>query len=127
MDPPLDWLQWFAVSLPVSAISILLIWLLLLASYRPARLPEGLEDGGGEGGTLEIKPIRPSRDRFTKTQWFVSAVCVLTIALWCVEHEIESWVGDMGVIALVPVIAFFATGVLKKVGLLYCLALEYSY
>jgi phosphate transporter len=115
MDPPLDWLQWFAVSLPVSAISIVFIWLLLLTAYRPARLPDGLEEGAGGSNTLEIKPIRSSRERFSGTQWFVSAVCLLTIVLWCVEHEIEGIFGDMGVIALIPVIAFFGTGVLKKV------------
>lgn len=30
------------------------------------------------------------------------------------EHSIEDWVGDMGVIALIPILAFFSTGVLKK-------------
>lgn len=31
------------------------------------------------------------------------------------ETEIEEYVGDMGVIAIIPIVAFFATGVLKKV------------
>ncbi|KAF9020733.1 hypothetical protein BDZ89DRAFT_1138482 [Hymenopellis radicata] len=43
MYPPLDWGKWFAVAQPVSAISIILIWGLLLASYRPARSPDGEE------------------------------------------------------------------------------------
>lgn len=30
------------------------------------------------------------------------------------EHGIEEYVGDMGVIALIPILAFFSTGVLKK-------------
>jgi len=107
MDPPMDWSQWFVVSLPVSAISIILIWLLLLASYKPARSPDG-------EGDIEIKAIRPTRESFTLKQYWVSFVCITTIALWCVEHEIEHFVGDMGVIAIIPVVAFFATGVLKK-------------
>lgn len=109
MDPALDWGKWFGVALPVSAISIVLIWLLLLVSYRPSRSPDG-------EGELEIKPIRPTRDPFTFKQYWVCFVCLATIALWCVEHEIESWVGDMGIIAIVPIVAFFSTGVLKKVG-----------
>ncbi len=108
MDPPLDWAKWFAVALPVSAISLLLIWGLLLASYRPAESPDG-------DGEIEIKTIRPTREAFTAKQYWVSFVCLFTIALWCVAHEIEHYVGDMGVIALIPVIAFFSTGVLKKV------------
>ena len=49
-------------------------------------------------------------------QYWVAFVTIVTIAFWCVEHEIEDYVGDMGVIALFPIVAFFSTGVLKKVG-----------
>ncbi|TBU27768.1 Sodium/sulfate symporter [Dichomitus squalens] len=107
MEPPLDWGSWFAVSLPVSAISIVLIWLLLLAAYRPARSPTG-------DGDITIKPIRPARERFSAKQWWVTFVCLLTIALWCVAHSIQEYIGDMGVIAIIPIVAFFSTGVLKK-------------
>jgi len=107
MDPPIDWLRWFAVALPVSAVSIVLIWLLLLASYRPGMTPDGSE--------LEIKPIRASRERFTLKQYWVTFVCLVTIGLWCIELTIVEWVGDMGVIAIIPILAFFSTGVLKKV------------
>ncbi|KAF9021958.1 Sodium/sulfate symporter [Hymenopellis radicata] len=107
MDPPLDWGKWFAVALPVSAISIILIWGLLLASYRPARSPDG-------EGDIEIRTVRPTREPFTAKQYWVTFICLFTIALWCVAHEIEDIIGDMGVIALIPIVAFFSTGVLKK-------------
>ncbi|KAG6828999.1 hypothetical protein H0H92_005976 [Tricholoma furcatifolium] len=112
MDPPLDWARWFAVALPVSAISIVLIWALLLFSYRPARSPD-------DDGEIEIRHIRPTREPFTHKQWWVTIVCLVTIGLWCVAHEIEEYIGDMGVIALIPIVAFFSTGVLKKVGVKY--------
>ena len=113
MHPQLDWLQWFEVALPVSFISVILIWLLLLLSYRPGTTADGEE--------LEIKAIRPTREPFTLKQWWVTFVCIFTIALWCIEHEIEEWVGDMGVIALIPIVAFFSTGVLKKARIRLCL------
>ncbi|OCH89601.1 Sodium/sulfate symporter [Obba rivulosa] len=106
MDEPLDWARWFAVALPVSATSILLIWALLLVSYHPTHT--------GDGEELEIKPIRPPREPFSFTQWWVSLVCLLTIALWCVAHAIQDIVGDMGVIAILPIVVFYSTGVLKK-------------
>ncbi|KAG8819435.1 low-affinity phosphate transporter [Serendipita sp. 400] len=106
MDPPLDWLEWFSVALPVSGLSIILIWLFLLLSYKPGRTADGT--------TLEIKPIRASKEKFTFRQYWVSFVCVVTIGLWCVEHSIEEWVGDMGLVAIIPIVAFFSTGVLKK-------------
>jgi phosphate transporter len=108
MVPRLDWTSWFVVSLPVSFLSIFLIWVLLLLSYRPERSPDG-------EGFLEIKAIRPTKEGFTGRQWWVTGVCVVTIGGWCVEGVIEEWVGDMGVVAIVPIVAFFGTGVLKKV------------
>lgn len=113
MDPSLDWLGWFAVSIPVSGVSIILIWLLLLASFNPGKTIDG-ED-------LTIKPIRPTRERFTAKQYYVSFVCILTIGLWCFEHKLEYLVGDMGIIAIIPILAFFGTGVLKKVSPSYLL------
>ena len=108
MEPQPDWGSWFAVALPVSSISIILIWLLLLVSYKPARAPDG-------DGEIEIRAIRPTRESFTLKQYWVCVVCLVTIGLWCVEHKIKDTVGDMGIIAIIPIVAFFATGVLKKV------------
>jgi phosphate transporter len=115
MDPKIDWASWFAVALPVSAISIILIWWLLLVSYKPARSPDG-------EGDIEIKAIRPTKEPFTVKQYWVIFVCLFTIGLWCIEHTIDEYVGDMGVIALLPVVLFFSTNVLKKVSNLCLLA-----
>jgi len=114
MDPKIDWLEWFAVAIPVSVISIVLIWLLLLISYRPSKTLDG--------EPLEIRPVRASKEKFNLKQWWVTLVCLVTIGLWCVERGIEDWVGDMGVIAVIPVVAFFATGVLKKVSIWDCVS-----
>jgi len=115
MDPKIDWASWFAVALPVSAVSIILIWWLLLVSYQPARSPDG-------EGDIEIKAIRPTKEPFTIKQYWVIFVCLFTIGLWCIEHTIQEFVGDMGVIALIPVVLFFSTNVLKKVSNLSLLA-----
>lgn len=101
MRPPPTWGQWFFVAIPVGVVSLLLIWLLLLVSFRPSR------------GT-SIVPIRPVREGFTPTQWFVTAVSVATIALWCASHQLDDVFGDMGVIAIIPMVLFFGLGVLTK-------------
>lgn len=106
MDDELDWGQWFAVALPVSVVSIILIWLLLLVSYRPSYTIDG--------ELLEIKEIRASKDSFTIQQYWVTFVCIATIVLWLIEKRIESTIGDMGIIAIIPIVAFFSTGVLRK-------------
>ena len=101
MRPEPSWGAWFFVALPVCIFSILLIWLLLLVTFQP-----------GKGTT--IVPIRPMKDGFTGVQWFISIVTLATIGLWCVTHQIERTFGDMGVVAIIPLVLFFGTGILTK-------------
>jgi phosphate transporter len=107
MDPRVDWGRWFIVALPVSAVSIVLIWMLLLVSYQPGVTPRG--------DALEIKAIRATREGFNRRQAYVAFVCIFTIGLWCFERAIEGYIGDMGIIAVIPIVAFFGTGILTKV------------
>ncbi|KAL7275052.1 low-affinity phosphate transporter [Rhizina undulata] len=96
-----SWGAWFFVALPVCVVSILIIWVLLLISFKP-----------GKGTT--IMTIRPVKDKFTGVQYFISLTTFVTIALWCVSHQLENVFGDMGVIAIIPLVLFFGTGVLTK-------------
>jgi phosphate transporter len=101
MPEPVGWGTWFFIALPVCIISILLIWVLLLVTFHPGR------------GTTII-PIRPVKDKFTGVQWFITIVTLGTIGLWCVSHQLEYALGDMGVIAILPIVLFFGTGILTK-------------
>ncbi|KAL4918293.1 SPX domain-containing protein [Aspergillus aurantiobrunneus] len=101
MYPSISWGSWFFVSLPVCIISILLIWVLLLATFRPGR-------------DTTIVPIRPLKDQFSGIQYFISVVTLTTIGLWCGSHQLEHIFGDMGVIAIIPIVLFFGTGILNK-------------
>ncbi|KMQ46581.1 Alpha/Beta hydrolase fold [Trichophyton rubrum] len=101
MDPAISWGTWFFIALPICILSILGIWVLLLITFNPSR------------GTT-IVPIRSVKDKFTGIQWFITIVTVGTICLWCVSHQLESTFGDMGVIAILPLVLFFGTGILTK-------------
>ncbi|KAI0020375.1 SPX domain-containing protein [Xylariomycetidae sp. FL0641] len=101
MEPAPTWGQWFFVVIPVGIVSICLIWVLLLVTFQP-----------GKGTT--IVPIRPVKEQFTALQWFVSFVCIGTIGLWCASHTLEGTFGDMGVIAILPIVTFFGIGILTK-------------
>lgn len=101
MSPVPSWGIWFFIALPVCIITILLIWILLLVSFRPGR------------GTT-IVPIRPMKDKLNGVQYYIIFVTFLTIALWCVSRKLESVFGDMGVIAIIPLVLFFGTGILTK-------------
>jgi phosphate transporter len=107
MNPPLSWLEWFAISIPVSACSVLAIWAFLHVNYKWE-------------SDLTIPKMRPNTDSLSKTHYFVLVVSALTIALWCAEKSIEGSVGDMGIIAIIPLLAFFGTGILSKVSQPMC-------
>lgn len=101
MKPAPTWLQWFFIVIPVGVVSLVLIWLLLVASFQPGK------------GTV-IQPIRPLKEKFTGVQWFVTIVTLATIGLWCASHQLEGVFGDMGVIAIIPIVLFFGIGILTK-------------
>ncbi|KAF7597071.1 low-affinity phosphate transporter [Aspergillus hancockii] len=101
MHPSISWGTWFFVALPVCIICIFLIWGLLVFTFHPGR------------GTT-IVPIRPVKDKFSGVQWFISIVTLFTIGLWCGSHQLEHIFGDMGVIAIIPMVLFFGTGILNK-------------
>ncbi|KAJ1969742.1 low-affinity phosphate transporter [Dispira parvispora] len=102
MDPNPNWGQWFAVALPVSLACDILIWLFLLFVYKPADT------------TPAVHQARYVHEPFKKTQWFIIGVTCATIVLWCVESAIRGTVGHMGVIAVLPLLLFFGTGILTK-------------
>jgi di/tricarboxylate transporter len=54
------------------------------------------------------------KDRFSGVHWFISIVTVATIVLWCISHRLEDVFGDMGVVAIIPMVLFFGTGILTK-------------
>lgn len=50
-------------------------------------------------------------------QYFIIVVTVITVGLWCAEKALEDWVGSIGMVALLPVVVFFGTGLLTTSGL----------
>ncbi|KAF9572093.1 low-affinity phosphate transporter [Mortierella alpina] len=102
MDPAPSWLEWFLISLPVCLVCDLAIWALLLWTYQPS------------ANTPTLSTIRSTKDPWTKTQLFVCGVTIVTIVLWCVESRLDWLFGDMGLIAIIPLLAFFGTGILSK-------------
>ncbi|EPB83339.1 hypothetical protein HMPREF1544_09929 [Mucor circinelloides 1006PhL] len=102
MNPAPSWAEWFIISIPLCIIGNLIIWLWLLYNYNP------------EKHTPQIHTIRANSDPINATQIYVILVTLVTILLWCLAHSYEHIFGDMGVIAILPLIAFFGTGLLTK-------------
>jgi phosphate transporter len=102
INPPPSWSQWFLIAIPVCILLDFCIWGILLLFFRPQEV---------------ASPPEISSHNSTSWQWkqyYVIGISVLTIFLWCIENTIEGWVGDMGVIAIVPIVAFYGFGILTK-------------
>ncbi|KAK3824651.1 MAG: SPX domain-containing protein [Benniella sp.] len=102
MSPAPSWGSWFAVALPLCIVIDLIIWAWLLLLWRPQR------------DTPSIPVIRANKERITFSQAFICFVTIGTIVLWCMENSFQAQFGDMGVIAILPLIAFFGSGLLNK-------------
>ncbi|GLC41066.1 hypothetical protein PLESTB_000947200 [Pleodorina starrii] len=99
---PPSWLSWFAVALPVSIACNLACWAMLLLVYQPGR------------AIAEVRPIKPNTDPINGTQVYIIVVSLLTVAAWCANTILQRYTGEMGVIAIVPLVAFFGFDVLNK-------------
>jgi len=100
-QPP-SWLSWFAVSLPVATICVLVCWVLILVVYQPWRQ------------VTDVRPLKPNTDPMTWTQVYVIVVSLATVGLWCANSVLQDITGEMGVLAVLPLVAFFGSGVLSK-------------
>ena len=104
MVPQPSWGEWFMIAIPICIFLDLIIWAILILIFRP---------NDSIGTVPEVSSYSHFR-KFNATQNFIIFVTFLTIFLWCIESSIEHIIGDMGVIAIIPILAFFGTGILTK-------------
>lgn len=100
MDPQPNWIQWFAISIPVCTCCLILIFIVLMISFS-------FKD-------VTIVPIHQHSDNFNSKQYIVILISFITIVLWCLASVLEPWIGDMGQIALISMVTFYGTGILSQ-------------
>eukprot|EP00741_Cyanophora_paradoxa_P022498 tig00021464_g21724.t1 len=98
--PPITFLAWMVVAVPFAVILTVVCHFLLLAVYRPK--------------LDEVPAIHHSEEKITGQGYFTLAVTFTTIGLWFMGPVVERVFGGVGVIAMIPVVLFFGTGVLPK-------------
>ena len=106
MDPSPSWFSWFLIALPVCIFIDLCIWGILLVIFRP--------EAPSSGVPHELTSQAHLKEPFTSTQVFILFITFGTIALWCFESSLQNILGEMGVIAIIPMVAFYGTGILTK-------------
>ncbi|QLG70219.1 hypothetical protein HG535_0A01570 [Zygotorulaspora mrakii] len=93
------WGQFFAIALPSGILAMLMAWGVMCVSFKFHK--------------TKVEKFVPIRTSFTLKQYFVIFVTLGTILLWCVENEIEGAFGSSGIIAALPIVLFFGTGLLS--------------
>ncbi|RKO99772.1 hypothetical protein CXG81DRAFT_30122 [Caulochytrium protostelioides] len=107
LNPTPSWSQWFLIAVPLFVVFDLLLWVLLLLVFKPQNVPMPPELLGTGKSYFREHPL-------DFQQCFIIFISLLTIALWCVSRLLTPWIGDMGMIAVLPLVAFFGTGILNK-------------
>ncbi|KAL3230601.1 Inorganic phosphate transporter PHO87 [Nakaseomyces bracarensis] len=95
----IGWGQFFAVALPTGILGLLLVWGLMCISFKI--------------NLTKLEKFTPIRTQLTMKQYFIVVISVGTILLWCVESQIEHVWGSSGIIACLPIVLFFGTGLLS--------------
>jgi len=106
-DVTLGFASWIAVAFPFCAAAIIICWLFLMWLYGPIDI-----------GRVEIPEHEHQNAKINKIQIFIILVSLLTIVGWCTLAVTQGFFGDLGIIALLPVVIFFSTGILGKDDLL---------
>ena len=55
------------------------------------------------------------QDPINAKQIYIVAVSLLSVLLWCLNSVLQRWTGEMGIIAILPMVAFYGFGILTKV------------
>lgn len=99
MDPQPSWGEWFIIALPVAVVALVLVWILLLLTFQNQK-------------HLNLVSIKPIDAPFSFAQWYIVFVTMITIILWCLQSKLSYIFGEMGIIAIIPIIAFYSAGLL---------------
>jgi phosphate transporter len=135
-DFQLTFFSWARVSIPVTFVSAIGVWIGLLLIWKPWRLQlspamtpaldeenrvdvmETKEIDSGAPIKLDLKNAvqnSPQPKLLTPLlKYYTFIVALLTIFLWLSARRLQNTFGGLGIVSLVPIIALFGAGVLDK-------------
>lgn len=97
----LTFLDWIEVSIPICLLLVFLGWLFLVLAMHP-------------NDVTSIPEIVFEKKRIGIKQVVVLSVSFVTIVLWCTLSLTEDFFGDMGIVALIPIVLLFGSDILTK-------------
>ena len=94
--------QWIAVAVPFGTTCLFLLWGYICVAIPPT-------------DCTSVPAVQCVPTPWRMQQWLVLSVSVATAVLWCTFAWTAHVFGDLGVVALLPAVIFFGSGVLNKV------------
>lgn len=91
--------MWLMAAIPVCAVMVLTCFSALYLWYKPQR--------------FALPPLPRFSELLGWRHWVVIGTLVLTVLIWSV-HALQDVFGSAGVVAVIPIIVFFGSGILKK-------------
>lgn len=127
----LTFLVWIKVSIPVTLLSALGVWIGLLVIWRPWRMslspsttpnldletchPSRPASVVSDSLTpIKVETIPESRHLTPLLRYWTIFVAVVTVFLWLSARKLENVLGGLGIVSLVPIVALFGSGALDK-------------
>lgn len=131
----LTFFVWAKVSIPVTFVSALGVWIGLLLIWKPWRMKispsttptldletceSSVSDSIETDSVTPIKieripePKHTSRPLTPILKYWTVLVTLITVFLWLSARRFENVFGGLGIVSLVPIVALFGSGVLDK-------------
>eukprot|EP00301_Raphidiophrys_heterophryoidea_P024892 c8215_g1_i2.p1 GENE.c8215_g1_i2~~c8215_g1_i2.p1 ORF type:complete len:811 (+),score=174.59 c8215_g1_i2:70-2502(+) len=98
---PVSFANWMLIALPIGFMLLVAIhFYLFYFWFKP---------------DIENIPTIPFKNEpLTPPQKFTIAVTLMTIVLWCMEPMLKPFIGPEGLMAILPIVLFYGSGVLRK-------------
>ncbi|MFW6304939.1 MAG: SLC13 family permease [Candidatus Saliniplasma sp.] len=100
----LSFLDWVIIALPITILMFLFAYFVLYFAFKPS-IKE-----------LDIDLEHKAKSGFSRKQIFILVIFSITILLWLTSSVpiVDTLFQSAGIIALIPVVVFFGTGLLDK-------------
>lgn len=96
--------SWVAIALPLVLLSVVATWALILVVWKPFKDVSSIP--------LQVVHVEAGKEATVLDRMVVVLVSCVTVALWILSPNFLF--GDTGVVALIPIVVFFGTGILAK-------------
>lgn len=106
----ITWLLWISATLPIALLTILGSFMVILIYYTVVVYREKSEKAPKETDSPII--MYPLDDRSTGQLSVIVCLYLITIILWVLTGHYAEWIGELGIVSLLPIVVLFGSRLL---------------